>query len=538
MKKLGFLFVLLCAVAAFASSGGSSTTIAPNDDRDPVVALDDQCIVDYYTNGYASQTGQTQYPGGAQNFRLAMFCFTTSGCASLPDTFCTYCTDLNHSLNENPYCVEVNECVVDNGYPTVIPALAYVLTNYDVVNAQTDRIKQLAIWKLSIDRSGGPNTGIPYVHINDGRGYPNVGDAPVFPYVNTVFNTDPLNNDPANGLVLDALGYDLALTPTFAKNVVNCGDELLVATEPVVIEGGMATICATVQLSRGAHAINDLNNTSVSGVWVSLSDLNGNGTLSTTGAFTDALGQVHVCITQPVDNSYGDVRLQVCSEGLWPKKLEPCPGNNGQSQVLVNADGCTVCTIVDMPGDSWLPVELAGFTAVAGANGVTLDWATRSEADLDHFELVRNGSVIAQVAASNSAAGSSYSFLDANVEAGVTYTYELVCLSLDGSRDVMATASATPRSETSVISTFALHQNYPNPFNPETQISFELAEASDVTLTVFNMNGQAVTTLVNSALSAGHHSVSFDGANLTSGVYLYRLTAGTYSATMKMVLMK
>ncbi|MBK6766648.1 MAG: T9SS type A sorting domain-containing protein [bacterium] len=538
MRRLGIILMLLCAAVAFASSGGSTPAATTGEDRSPVVALDDQCVIDHYTNGYGSQTGQTQYPGGAQNFRLAMFCFTTSGCASLPDTFCTYCTDVNHSLNENPYCVEVDECVVDNAYPTVIPALAYVLSNYDVVDAQTDRIKQLAIWKLSMDRSGSPNNGIPFVHINDGRGYPNVGDAPVFPYVNTIFNTDPLNTDPANALVLDALGYDLALTPTFAKNVVNCGDELLVATDPVVIEGGVATICATITLSRGAHAINDLNNTSVSGVWVSLADLNGNGTLSTTGAFTDALGQVHVCITQAVDNSYQDVRLQVCSEGLWPRKLEPCADNNGQSQVLVNADGCTVCTIVDLPGDNWLPVELAGFTAVAAANGISVDWATRSEARLDRFELVRNGVVIAQVAASNSAAGSSYSFLDVNVDGGVTYTYELVCLALDGSRDLMATASATPQGGPTVISNFALHQNFPNPFNPETSISFELAEAATVMLTVFNMNGQVVSTLLNGELNAGSHTVNFDGANLTSGVYLYRLTAGSYSATMKMVLMK
>ncbi|MBD3258197.1 T9SS type A sorting domain-containing protein [candidate division GN15 bacterium] len=85
---------------------------------------------------------------------------------------------------------------------------------------------------------------------------------------------------------------------------------------------------------------------------------------------------------------------------------------------------------------------------------------------------------------------------------------------------------------------FALHQNYPNPFNPSTEIAFSLPEASEVRLDVFNIAGQKVTTLVDGTLEAGHHTVTWDGSDLASGVYLYRLDAGTYSATKKMVLLK
>jgi hypothetical protein len=85
---------------------------------------------------------------------------------------------------------------------------------------------------------------------------------------------------------------------------------------------------------------------------------------------------------------------------------------------------------------------------------------------------------------------------------------------------------------------FALSQNYPNPFNPTTAIAFQLPNASRVTLTVFNVLGQKVATLVNSNMAAGSHTVSFDAKGLASGMYFYRLEAGTFTATKKMMLVK
>jgi hypothetical protein len=85
---------------------------------------------------------------------------------------------------------------------------------------------------------------------------------------------------------------------------------------------------------------------------------------------------------------------------------------------------------------------------------------------------------------------------------------------------------------------FKLAQNYPNPFNPSTRITFNLPEAKDVTLKVFNMLGQEVAALVKGPMSAGEHTVNFNGANLTSGLYIYKISAGNFTAAKKMMLVK
>ncbi|HTX19053.1 MAG TPA: glycoside hydrolase family 9 protein [Bacteroidota bacterium] len=86
--------------------------------------------------------------------------------------------------------------------------------------------------------------------------------------------------------------------------------------------------------------------------------------------------------------------------------------------------------------------------------------------------------------------------------------------------------------------TFRLSQNYPNPFNPSTTIAFQLAEASHVDLKVYDILGRLTRTLVDERKGAGSYSVTFDGSALPSGVYMYRLQAGTATATKKMILVK
>ncbi|MEK6558250.1 MAG: T9SS type A sorting domain-containing protein [Candidatus Margulisiibacteriota bacterium] len=86
---------------------------------------------------------------------------------------------------------------------------------------------------------------------------------------------------------------------------------------------------------------------------------------------------------------------------------------------------------------------------------------------------------------------------------------------------------------------FSLAQNYPNPFNPQTAIGFSLLAVGNVTLKVYDVLGREVQTLLyNERIEAGRHEIQFDGSRLSSGVYYYRLQAGTFTETKKMVLMK
>jgi hypothetical protein len=85
---------------------------------------------------------------------------------------------------------------------------------------------------------------------------------------------------------------------------------------------------------------------------------------------------------------------------------------------------------------------------------------------------------------------------------------------------------------------FALAQNYPNPFNPITAIAFSLAEKSNVRLEVYNVLGQKVATLADGEFPAGSHEVSWEASEVPSGLYFYRLSAGSKSITKKMLLLK
>lgn len=90
----------------------------------------------------------------------------------------------------------------------------------------------------------------------------------------------------------------------------------------------------------------------------------------------------------------------------------------------------------------------------------------------------------------------------------------------------------------SVPTQFFLNQNYPNPFNPSTVIRYQLPEAAPVRLSLYDLLGREVAVLVNEQKSAGNYEIRFDGTGVASGIYMYRLIAGTYVESRKMVLMK
>ncbi len=85
---------------------------------------------------------------------------------------------------------------------------------------------------------------------------------------------------------------------------------------------------------------------------------------------------------------------------------------------------------------------------------------------------------------------------------------------------------------------FSLSQNYPNPFNPNTSIQYAISSKQFVSLKVYDVLGNKIATLINKELAAGNYEVEFSGSNIPSGVYFYRLRAGSYSSTKKLVLLK
>jgi hypothetical protein len=92
--------------------------------------------------------------------------------------------------------------------------------------------------------------------------------------------------------------------------------------------------------------------------------------------------------------------------------------------------------------------------------------------------------------------------------------------------------------EVNAPESFSLSQNYPNPFNAVTSIAFSLPEPREVTLTVYNLLGREVETLLDDYRSAGIHHISFDASDLASGVYFYRLQTGESVESKRMVLLK
>ncbi len=185
------------------------------------------------------------------------------------------------------------------------------------------------------------------------------------------------------------------------------------------------------------------------------------------------------------------------------------------------------------------PVELSSFTASTDNGTVNLNWSTATETNNKGFEIERK-SVNGEYQKVGYVAGfgtttepKSYTFTDNKVEGG-QYTYRLRQVDLNGS----SSYSKEVEVEVTVPKVFSLAQNYPNPFNPTTLIQYSIPAEQHVKLNVYNLLGEKVMTLVDGIQKSGQHEVNFNASNLASGVYIYKLEAGTQSSIKKMVLMK
>jgi hypothetical protein len=200
-------------------------------------------------------------------------------------------------------------------------------------------------------------------------------------------------------------------------------------------------------------------------------------------------------------------------------------------------------------GDNPLPVELLSFTATSTAQGVRLMWETASEHESRGFTLLRKKegeSAWTEVASYqtdnalgslNALNGASYSFTDKTpLEVGKSYDYQLRETGFDGQVATLETVTLTVRFN--VAREYELAQNYPNPFNPVTMIRYQIPTAETVSLKVYDVLGKEVATLVSGRQEAGNYAVPFNASGLSSGVYFYRLQAGSFVETRKMMLVK
>ncbi|ROL62509.1 T9SS C-terminal target domain-containing protein [Bacteroidetes/Chlorobi group bacterium ChocPot_Mid] len=198
-----------------------------------------------------------------------------------------------------------------------------------------------------------------------------------------------------------------------------------------------------------------------------------------------------------------------------------------------------------------LPVELTSFSASVSNGSVLLNWQTATEVNNYGFEIERASQTSTSPPKArklnlidwnkigfvqghgNSNSPKDYFFTDENPPSGKVQ-YRLKQIDFDGSfkySDIVEANVDFPQE-------FKLAQNFPNPFNPTTKIEFTIPQAANVSLKVYNVLGQEVRTLVNGMKEAGTYKINFDAKELSNGVYIYKLEAGTYTQARKMILMK
>lgn len=205
-----------------------------------------------------------------------------------------------------------------------------------------------------------------------------------------------------------------------------------------------------------------------------------------------------------------------------------------------------------LSGDGTLPVELASFSAQVTTQGVQLQWVTESEVDNLGFHIYRslaeNGHyecVTSELiaGAGNTSTKHTYSFTDRNIDNGITYWYKLEDVAIDGTTTMHGPISVTPMAEGnelagSLPTEFGLSQNFPNPFNPKTEICYQLPEASQVVLAIYDGLGRKVRVLVNGLIEEGFRSVVWDAENSASGIYFVCMEAGNFVKARKIVLVR
>ncbi|MFO7445297.1 MAG: T9SS type A sorting domain-containing protein [Ignavibacteriaceae bacterium] len=176
---------------------------------------------------------------------------------------------------------------------------------------------------------------------------------------------------------------------------------------------------------------------------------------------------------------------------------------------------------------------------ISESNKINLTWVDRSKAENGY--IIERKDEQSSFIVLDTLERNSGSYTDSNVVQGQTYTYRVKAY-----KDTFETNYTNEATvilvgvggRNSIPEEYALSQNYPNPFNPATIIKFALPQAALTKITIYNLLGKEIQTLINEEIEAGYHEVSFDASSFPSGVYFYRIQSGNFIHTKKMILMK
>jgi hypothetical protein len=244
-------------------------------------------------------------------------------------------------------------------------------------------------------------------------------------------------------------------------------------------------------------------------------------------------------------------RIDRSSDGIvWSYLASAKAGNNQHIDTLIiggtyyykvraeNTIGNSIWS--DSVGGNYpLPVELNLFNAVSIKRTIRLDWETETEKNSNKFVIERKSISIDWIsigsikAADLSNSPKQYSFIDKNLQSD-KYQYRLKLIDNDGTFEY----SKIVEAEVDVPGNYELSQNYPNPFNPSTIISYSLPSSSNIKLIIYNTLSQTIKTLESGYKTAGNYSINFNASYLPSGIYFYKLEAGSFTQIKKMILLK
>jgi hypothetical protein len=389
-----------------------------------------------------------------------------------------------------------------------------------------------------------------------------------------------------------------AISQCFAEGDATATDQYvggLVGTNKGVISKSYSTGSATGQRDVGGFIGQNYSNSA------DIDDCYSRGNVTrSSGSSTDLGGFVGVSLngTPAIDNCYstGTVSYGGFSGALTNGSINNSfwdIGTSGQS----SSDGGTGKTTNEMKlaftftdagwsSDTWkidsgtndgypyldwesgggtpLPVELISFTASQIDEGILLEWETATEVNNYGFEIERSLVISNEernlewekigfvTGHGNGNSPRSYSYLDQDYDKDqeLRLKYRLKQIDTDGSFTYYSTIAEVDYSVTSVnddelATEYSLSQNYPNPFNPVTIIKYTIPvsefggqTSEQVSLRIYDILGNDVTTLVNETKVSGVYEVKFDARNLSSGLYFYKLWTGSFTSIKKMILLK